>query len=89
MRCNPRGEGAGVPAVGPNFGQARKLPLHLLEEGLGPVAFAQVGGRNKNRQDQTAGVYQQVTLASFDMLVTVETDVVLTGLPPFSVVFTD
>ncbi len=51
MLCNPLRKRPGVSAVGPNFGQARKLPLHLLKEGLGPSAFAQVGGRNKNGQN--------------------------------------
>lgn len=89
MFCHPVEKGAVIATIRPDFGEAGKLLGDTFEQRLGSLAFSQVGSRHKDRQDKSVGIYKQMTFAPFDLLVAVEADGVLTGLPPLSVVFTD
>jgi hypothetical protein len=61
----------------------------LAQQRLGALPFPQVRCRDKHSQNQALGVYHEVALTAFDLYVAVVTEGILTGLPPFSVVFTD
>ena len=89
MVGDPVEKGTIIPTVRPDFGQARKPLGEVFEERLSPLAFPQVGSGDKDGQNQSVGIYEQMTFASFDLLVTVKADGVLPRRPPLSVVFTD
>ena len=63
---------AAVAAVGPNFGEPRELFTDLLENLLPPVALSAIRRRNKHCKYEPERVYQDVALASLDVLAGVE-----------------
>lgn len=81
---SPVDQFAGVSPIGPNQLEPRELPDQLGQHQLGPVAVLDVGGVYDYGQDQAQGVYDDVPLASLDLLAGV-----VTARPPFSAVFTD
>lgn len=78
-----------VATVCPDFLEGREALDARFEQGAGSVTVGLVGGRNKDFQNAPACIYKQMAFASFDFFVAIVADVVGTGLPPFSVVFTD
>jgi len=74
----------GVSPIGPDQLEPREFPDQLGQHQLGPVAVLDVGGMHDHSQEQAQGVYNDVPLASLDLLA----GVVAPG-PPFSTVFTD
>jgi hypothetical protein len=80
----PLDQFAGIPPIGPDQLQPREFPDQFGQHQLGPVAVLDIGGMHDEGQDQAQGVYDDVPLATLDLLA----GVVAAG-PPFSTVFTD
>ncbi len=74
----------GVAPVGPNQLEPGELPDQFGQHQLGPIAILDVGRVHDDRQEQAQGVYDDVPLASLDLLAGV-----VAARPPFSAVFTD
>lgn len=75
---------SGVAAVGPDQLEPRELADQFDQHEFGPVAVLDVGRMYHHGQDQAQGVYDDVPLASLDLLAGV-----VASRPPFSTVFTD
>ena len=56
---------------------------------LGSLPVVLVGSGDEHFENPSVGVYEEVTLTAFDLLVSIIANIVLPGLPPFSVVLTD
>ena len=74
----------GVSPIGPDQLEPGELPDQFGQHQFGPVAILDVGGVDDHGQDQAQGVYDDVPLASLDLLAGV-----VAPRPPFSTVFTD
>lgn len=86
---DPSDERTRLLSVRPNIFEAGILGFAPAEELPGSLTVILVSGGNKDAHYPSVGVNKEMPLASFDLLVRVVADVVATGLPPFSVVFTD
>jgi hypothetical protein len=79
----------GILPVRPNLGEAWIAVFAGREQGFGSVAIILVGRGDKDLQYPSVCIYEEVTLAAFDLFMPVITDVLLATAPPFSVVLTD
>lgn len=82
--AGPVDQSARVAPIGPNQLEPGELPHQLGQHQLGPVAVLEIGGMHDDGQKQAQGVYNDVPLASLDLLAGV-----VAARPPFSAVFTD
>ncbi len=80
---SPLNQRARIPAVSPDQLKACELTFELGEHHLGPVAVLHVGWVNDYLQDQSQRVYDNMALATLDLLAGI-----VTANPFFSVVFT-
>ena len=80
----PLDQFAGVAPVGPDQLELGELPDQFGQHQLGPIAVLDIGGMHNDDQEQAHRVYDDVSLASLDLLASV-----VTARPPFSAVFTD
>ena len=80
----PRHQLAGVSRVGPDHPQPRKSNQQFGQHQLGSISILNVGGVYHYGQEQSHGVYYDVTLAPSDLF-----PGIIAPEPPFSVVFTD
>ncbi len=80
---NPINQHTRISAVSPDQLQTFELPLQLDQHPLGTVAVLHVGRVNDHRQDQSQRVYDNMALATLDLLAGI-----VTANPLFSVVLT-
>ena len=59
---------AGIPPIGPDQLEPRELPDQLGQHQFGPVAVLDIGRMHDEGQEQTHGVYDNVPLATLDLL---------------------
>ncbi len=85
----PVNEGTGVLPVCPNLRQTWEAVFAPGQKVFGSLAVVVVGGRDKDAQYPSVGVYKEMPLASFDLFVRVITNIVFALAPPVSVVLTD
>jgi hypothetical protein len=79
----PLDQHARVSAVSPDQLQTFELPLQPAQHHLGAVAILHVGWVNDHGQDQSQRIYDNMALATLDLLAGI-----VTANPFFSVVFT-
>jgi hypothetical protein len=89
LLLGPREQVACILSICPDLLQARKVLGTVLQNLLGSLPVILVGGGDKDLQDPSARVYEEVAFAAFDFLVRVIADVIVCFAPPFSVVLTD
>jgi hypothetical protein len=80
---DPLDQLARVGAIGPNQLQSGETSFRLRKQQFGPIPILDVGGMDHDGKQQPHGIYQDVPLATVDLLVAV-----IPMYPPFSVVFT-
>ncbi len=80
---NPVNQHARISAVSPDQLETFELPLQPAQHHLGTVAVLHVGRVNDDRQEQSQCVYDNMALATLDLLAGI-----VTANPLFSVVFT-
>lgn len=76
---------AGIAAVGPELFHPWAIIADFPNQSLGPVAILNVRGVYKHSNDQSQGIDDKMSLASFNFLASVVT----ARRPPFSPVFAD
>jgi hypothetical protein len=84
QRAGPVDHLGGASPIGPDPVEPGELSDRLGQHQLGPVAVLDVGGVDDDGQEQAHRVYDDVPLASLDLLAGV-----VAARPPFSAVFTD
>jgi len=81
---SPRHQLASVSRVGPDHPEPGKSTQQFGQYQLGSISILNVGGVDHHGQEQSHGVYYDVTLATSDLFPRI-----IAAGPPFSVVFTD
>lgn len=76
---------AGVAGIGPNQFQPRTSPANLRDHLFGPVTILDAGRMNHHAHDQSQGIDDKMSFASFNSLASV---IAALG-PPFSPVLAD
>jgi hypothetical protein len=84
QRLDPIHQRSGIGPVRPDVSQPRIPMPEDLQELFRTIAVLHPGGRHDHREDQPAGIDEEVTLAAFDLVARV-----VAPEPPFSVVLTD
>jgi len=74
QRFNPVSKGVpGITAIDPQEAKPNKPAQHPAQDRLAAVALGGVGRGDDHAQDQAQGIHQQIALAAFDALASVET----------------
>jgi hypothetical protein len=84
QRPHPVHQRSGIGPVGPDVPQPRLAMSEALQELCRAIAVLHPGGCHDHREDESEGIDEEMTLATFDLFAGI-----VPTEPPFSVVLTD